>query len=174
MSFGNGYQQQEYGQIVPEGDYFVRLGMPQDIERNGYRIRSIPVEYRGHPGFGPKTWEIFDAPEGDADRMQKWNEQRTRDADAFGVQRGDFRPEAWRGKTGWVHVGKNKKGYMNILWSVIKKDASSNPASSSRPMQEGKDYPPLKGSTPPASAAPAFSGGVSKQDEFEDDVPSDW
>lgn len=138
MSYGEGYQPQEYNQFVAEGDYFVRLGMPQDIERNGYKIRTIPVQYRDAPGYGPKVWDIFDAPVGDAEKMQSWNEQRTRDADAFGVQRGDFRPESWNGKTGWVHVGPDKAGYLKVKWSVLKpKGGTPAPAT----MQPGKDYP---------------------------------
>jgi hypothetical protein len=157
MSFGNGYQPQEYNQFVAEGDYFVRLGMPQDIERGGYKIRSIPVEYKGMPGYGPKTWDIFDAPVGDKEKMQSWNEQRTRDADAFGVERGDFRPEAWRGKTGWIHVGPDKAGYIKVKWSLLKPKTGAT-------LQEGKDYPR-------AGQKPAQPAGAPPRDDFTDDIP---
>ena len=154
MSFGDHYEEKEYNQFVPEGDYFVRLGLPQDIERGGYPIRSIPIAYKGMPGYGPKTWDIFDAPTNDDEKLQKWNEQRTRDADAFGVRRGDFRPASWAGKTGWVHVGPDKNGYLRVKWSILK--------------PKGDIPAPQPAATKPA---PKPQAEDRFDDTFDDDIP---
>lgn len=132
--FGSGYEPREYDNAVPEGDYEVKLGMPIDTVRGGYNMRDIPIQIRGKPGKQPSKWTIFDRPTDDLEKMEKWNKQRTRDADAFGVQRGDFRPTSWAGKVGYVHIGKNEKnGYMEVKWSVIKNtDAMPLP---SKPVQ---------------------------------------
>lgn len=156
MGFGDNYQPREYDQFVPEGDYKVRLGLAQDVERSGYRIREIPIAISGFPGYGPEKWSWFDAPVNDPDKLDIWNKARTRDADAFGVQRGNFDPRAWNGKIGYVHIAKDKNGYMKVVWSIVKADASQSPAPTPAPA-------PRQG---PAARPP-----VTPQDDFSDDIP---
>jgi hypothetical protein len=116
----------EYNVSVPEGDYEVRLGMPEDVQRKGFDIREIPFEIRGKPGAMPNKWSWFDKPTDDIEQIAKWNKRMTRNADAFGVQRGDFRKESWRGKVGILHIGKNgKTGYMEVQWAVLKAEAGT-------------------------------------------------
>ena len=161
MSFGSRYQPTEYNMYVPEGDYKVRLGIPKDMERSGYRIREIPIEISGHRGYGPTHWSIFDAPN-DPEKLDAWNKARTRDCDAFGVDRGDFRPESWRGKVGWVHIGKDTKGYTQVKWSILPPNGpmTAKPAQS---MQQGRDYPP------PEAVQTGFAPVPG--DGFKDDIP---
>lgn len=117
--YGNGYEEREYTRIVPEGDYEVVLGTPQDTTtKNGYPIRRIPVKIVGYDGYYPNEWTWFDRPTDDVEKMARWNSDRTRDADVFGVARGDFRPEAWQGKRGWVRIAKDREGFTKVLWSV--------------------------------------------------------
>lgn len=131
MAYGNGYEQVEFNSAVTDGDYEVRLGMPVDKEVSGYRLREIPIQIRGQPNAKPDRWTWFDMPtSGDnlTERQMKWNQQRTKDADCFGVARGDFRPQSWAGKVGWVHIAKNTKtGYMEVRWSVMKDEAAPKP-----------------------------------------------
>jgi len=156
--FGQGYQPQEYNLFVPEGDYKVRLGMPKDVEKGGYRIREIPIEISGYPGHGPDHWSIFDAPGDDLEKLALWNKSRTRDCDAFGVTRGDFRPEAWRGKVGMVHIGKDSKGYMQVKWSIVPESKPVGPAPAPAPRKDDDTFSePTRGS--------------STQPAFEDDIP---
>ena len=147
--FGADYQEREYNQFVGEGDYIVRLGMPQDIERAGYHIREIPIEIKGHRGYGPDKWSIFDADTSDEEKYDNWNKAMTRNADAFGIQRGDFALSSWRGKTGVVHIGKDSKGYMKVLWAIVQETPTT-----SQPAQVQKQAAPAK-----------------KIDEFPDDIP---
>jgi hypothetical protein len=108
--YGIGYEEREYTRIVPEGDYEVVLGYPQDTTtKNGYPIRKIPVKIVGYEGYYPNEWTWFDRPTDDVEKMARWNSDRTRDADVFGVARGDFRPEAWQGKRGWVRIAKDRE-----------------------------------------------------------------
>jgi hypothetical protein len=116
--FGGGYEPREYNRVVPEGDYMITLGMPEDKQVSGYSIREIPIKIEGFSGYAPSKWSVFDCPADDMTKAEKWKEQRTRDFDAFGVARGDFRPEAWQGKRGRVHIAKDNKGYMKVLWSL--------------------------------------------------------
>lgn len=161
MAYGSGYQPREYNQVVPEGDYRVCLGMPQDVVRGGYNIREIPIEISGYKGYSPTHWSWFDAPE-DMEKLEKWRKARTRDADAFGVNRGDFNPASWCGKVGVVHIGKDKNGYMQVQWSVPPN--ASAPAQSAVPMQQGRDYPPPNA----PHAGPALAPGGNN---FTDDIP---
>ena len=125
MGFGQGYEQREPDVSVPEGNYQVKLGMPRDITEKGYNIRKIPIQIRNIPNVLPKTWDIFDIPRDDVEKIDKWNRQRTKDCDAFKVQRGDFRPQSWAGKVGWLHIGKNtKSGYMEVKWSMLESELS--------------------------------------------------
>jgi hypothetical protein len=161
MSFGNGYEPKEYDEIVPEGDYTVRLGMPEDIQRGQYSIRDIPIAIKGYPGFSPAKWSIFDAPN-EPDRMDKWNKAMTRNADAFGVQRGDFRPASWAGKVGRVHIGKDARGYMQVKWSIPPDAVPETPKPApAAPKQFGAPPPQPANAVPPAD------------DGFEDEIPFD-
>lgn len=157
--FGQGYQPKEYNMFVPEGDYLIQLGLPQDVEKAGYRIREIPIRIKGYTDHGPDHWSIFDAPQGDAEKLEKWNKARTRDCDAFGVQRGDFRPESWRGKTGMVHIGKDTNGYMQVKWSIVQE---SKPVGAAPPAAPSKAEDPF--GEPSRSSVPV-------QTAFEDDIP---
>ena len=153
--FGGGYQQREYNRIVPEGDYTVTLGMPVDKQVSGYSIREIPIKIDGYPDHAPGKWSIFDCPTDDEEKIAKWNEQRTRDFDAFGVARGDFRPQSWVGKRGRVHIAKDGKGYMKVLWSLT----------DSAPEQEAPSQSFGSGQKPAQQTRPASSG------DFPDDIP---
>jgi len=151
MGFGEKFEPTNYNSSVPEGDYEVTLGMPQDVSRNGWDMRDIPISIKGHAGAQPKVWTWFDCPTGDVEKIAKWNSQRTRDCDAFGVSRGDFRPESWFGKIGTVHIGKDNAGYMKVLWSVAD--------------------PTVPKKTPFRDSEPPIDGYEKQADEPTDDIP---
>ena len=127
--FGSGYEAREYNRVVPAGDYMVTLGMPQDKNLGGYSVRVFPIKIDGFPDHKPEDWTVFDADRNDPEKLAKWQEQRTRDFDAFGVQRGDFRPQSWQGKRGLLHFEKDAKGYMKAKWSLTEKPEQQQPAS---------------------------------------------
>jgi hypothetical protein len=159
--FGDNYKEREYNQFVAEGDYMVRLGLPQDVERGNYRIREIPIEIKDHHGYGPDKWSIFDADASDQEKLENWQKSRTRDADAFGVQRGDFNPNSWRGKTGMVHIGKDAKGYMKVLYSLIPDTAAPAAAPAA----------PTSVSEPAKKQGDDWGQPAKKVDDFTDEIP---
>ena len=160
MAFGKGYTPLDYGhQYVPEGDYVVKLGTPVDVQRGGWNIREIPIQIKGFQDYGPDKWSIFDAPS-EPENLEKWNKARTRDADAFGVRRGDFNPASWTGKVGKVHIGKDKKGYMQVSYS-LSPDSPHEEVRAPKPAPKPVDDP---FDTAPSKAAQADDG-------FEDDIP---
>lgn len=124
--FGAGYEPMERPapKLVPEGNYMVTLGMPQDKVLGGYDVRVFPIKIDGFPDYKPDEWVIFAAPRDDLEKLAKWNQSRTSDFDAFKVPRGDFRPQSWVGKRGMLHFGKDKGGYMKALWSVTEDSQS--------------------------------------------------
>jgi hypothetical protein len=160
--FGDSYKEREYNQFVAEGDYMVRLGLPQDVQKGNYHIREIPIEIKGHSGYGPDKWSIFDADTSDQEKLENWQKARTRDADAFGVKRGDFNPNSWRGKTGMVHIGKDAKGYMKVMYSLT-------------PDAIGPEHSAPTPSAPAAAPAkqPQNDWGqpAKKVDDFTDEIP---
>jgi hypothetical protein len=119
MGFGEGYKERDYNQGIDEGDYEVILGTPVDTNKGGYDMRIIPITIVGHENCYPKEWTWFDRPT-DADNLAKWEKAMTKNADAFGVERGNFFASSWAGKRGFVHIGKDKEGkFMKVLWSVV-------------------------------------------------------
>ena len=117
--------------------------MPVD-RGSGYSSVRFPIKIDGI-GSAPGKWSIFDCPTDDEEKIAKWNEQRTRDFDAFGVARGDFRPQSWVGKRGRVHIAKDGKGYMKVLWSLT----------DSAPDQEAPSQSFGSGQKPAQQTAPA-------------------
>jgi len=119
MGFGDGYKERDYNQGIDEGDYEVILGTPVDTNKGGYDMRIIPITIVGHENCYPKEWTWFDRPS-DPDQLIKWEKAMTKNADAFGVERGNFFPSSWAGRRGFVHIGKDKDGkFMKVLWSVV-------------------------------------------------------
>jgi hypothetical protein len=79
--------------------------------------------------------------------------------DAFGIQRGDYRPQSWMGKKGMVHIAPNAKGFAQVKWAIPKPAAPLPP-------------PPAP---PKAQAFGAVQGApkaeASQSDIFTDDIP---
>lgn len=160
-TFGKGAEVVEPAFMLPEGDYQVKLGMPVDIEKGGYNIRKIPFAVRGHADCLPNSWDWFDIPTDDVEKIQKWNRQMTKNADAFGVRRLDFNPKSWVNKTGWLHIGKNTKtGYMEVKWAVLK-DEVGKPAP-----KEMKPEPKKEVKKPEVD--PEYDNGYQTQEDSSD------
>jgi hypothetical protein len=123
-NFGQGAEVVEPPVTMPEGDYQIKIGMPEDVVKNGYNIRKNPIFFRGQKGeCNPSSWDWFDIPTDDPEKLIKWNRAMTKNCDAFGVKRLDFRAASWANKTGWVHIGKNTKtGYMEVKWALLKEE----------------------------------------------------
>lgn len=142
MPFGTGYESREYNRVVPEGDYMVTLGLPQDKVLAGYDVRVFPIKIDGFPDHKPDEWVVFDCPRDDIEKIAKWNEQRTREFDVFGVQRGDFRPSSWAGRRGMLHFEKDKKGYMKALWAVSEGQQKPSGAKTENVQDQTEAVPP--------------------------------
>lgn len=139
-NFGRGAEVVESDKVLPEGDYEIKLGMPNDVQAGGFNIRKIPFKVRGMTNVMPNSWDWFDIPTGDIEKMHKWNKAMTKNCDAFGVKRLDFEPSHWAGKTGFVHIGKNTKtGYMEVKWAVLKEEMEKKVAEP-EPVKKEDDY----------------------------------
>jgi hypothetical protein len=120
LAYGEGYQERESAFITSEGDYEITLGQPQDkyVEQLYANVREVPVTIKGYPESNPKSWTFFERPDSDPDRIAQWDRNMTTFFDSFGIQRGDFDASHWVGKSGMVHIGKDKAGYFKVKWAV--------------------------------------------------------
>jgi len=99
------------------------------------------------------------------ENIDKWNRNMTKNCDAFKVRRGDFNPASWQGKVGKVHIGKDKAGYMKVMYSIL--DSAPGvppiqqqaPATASAPHTVKNQYPQPEPSsyTPPVAPADGFA-----------------
>lgn len=151
MSFGSGYTVTEYNKFVPEGDYVIRLGNSKEEMKSGYLMLKIAVQIQGHQGYGPGDWTFFDRPTEDKEKIENWDKYMTRFFDAFKIPRGNLNPQTWAGKVGKVHIAKDAKGYMKIMYAVVEQA----PAPAAVPVKPA-----------PTKPAPQPSN-----DGFPDDVP---
>ncbi len=138
MSFGQGYVPQESAFQLPEGEYKAQIrgaqfGRLQDTGRSYFDVYLNIKDTNGNSfeGFKPDSKRYFDRPQYPQDvplsvqqagktlqDMQlSWDRQMTAFFDAFGIQRGDWNVENWRGKIGYINVRKDKTNpsYMVIL-----------------------------------------------------------
>jgi hypothetical protein len=156
MAFGDNYRPEEraHPEQVPEGDYMIALGMPVDGDWNGQPVRDIEIRIKDYPGYKPDKWRIFD----DTSDMEKRNARMTEIFDAFGIQRGDYRPQSWMGKKGMVHIAPNAKGFAQVKWAIPKPAAPTAPPAPPKAQAFGA----VQG-TPKAEAP--------QSDIFTDDIP---
>jgi hypothetical protein len=131
MAYGDGYGPKEYDQVVPEGDYKIKLGIPQDVNKNGWDIREIPIQISGYLDYQPAKWSIFARSRDDDAKAAEWDKHMTKFFDAFGIARGDFNPRSWANKVGMVHIAKDKNGYMQVKWPIVPESGQAPQAAAS-------------------------------------------
>lgn len=163
MSFGQGYVPQESAFQLPEGEYKAQIrgaqfGQLQDTGRGYFDVYLNIKDTNGNSfeGFKPDSKRYFDRPQYPQDvplsaqqagkTLQdiqlSWDRQMTVFFDAFGIQRGDWNVENWRGKIGYINVRKDKTNpsYMVILPDAQKRQQMNGQQSSSytgQPVQQG-------------------------------------
>ncbi len=107
------------GSVIPSGRYPARIGEVMETVAGGYSCVKVQIICKNHEGESPDTYTIFDRPS-DLKKANYWDYDMTKFFDAFGIPRGDFNIDHWRGRTGYVDVFKkwnaNKgKAYAQIV-----------------------------------------------------------
>ncbi|MCR5725417.1 MAG: hypothetical protein K6G80_10065 [Treponema sp.] len=137
MGFGQGYTPQESAPQLPEGEYKAQIRGAQFGQLTDGKsyfdvfLNIKDMNGNSYEGFKPDTKRYFDRPlypqdvpasaqmagKTLQDMQVSWDRQITSFFDAFGIQRGDWNTENWRGKVGCINVKKDKSNpsYMVIL-----------------------------------------------------------
>lgn len=104
--FGQGYTPKENLQLA-EGKYSARIIKTEYFTRNGYSGLDVFIEIDGKRGYKPDKITFFDRPV-EQQKAEGWDFQMTKFFDAFGIQRGNFNVDTWRGRTGTVEIAPQK------------------------------------------------------------------
>lgn len=126
FNFGAGYTPAE-SQQLEAGKYRARITGVEFVNRGGYDVMDIHFQVSGKPNCKPDRMSYFDRPM-DPEKAIGWDLQLTRFFDAFGIQRGNFNCNEWRGKIGQIIVSVNKKNpqYMDVYPYVEKAPSQQN------------------------------------------------
>ncbi len=189
MGFGQGYTPQESAPQLPEGEYKAQIRGAQFGQLTDGKsyfdvfLNIKDMNGNSYEGFKPDTKRYFDRPQYPQDvpasaqmagktlqDMQvSWDRQITSFFDAFGIQRGDWNTENWRGKVGCINVKRDKA---NPSYMVILPDAQKRQAAGAQNVRQGYPQsaqpavpPQPQGYANPQQYAPPANPG------FDDTIP---
>jgi hypothetical protein len=158
---GQNYKPEERTGFLAEGDYLATIIKVEDSRsRAGNEMRIVEMSIKEEAKFTFKAYLVDD---------QYFNSKVTELFDAFKIQRGNFDSSAWINHQGYIHIRKSNpkddgKQYWEFAWFVR---TPAPRGAAPRPMQEGKDSPPVGKPAQGKAPAPAGAGG----DDFTDDIP---
>ena len=159
MIFGEGYTPMESSTLEAGNTYIARIDKVEPKVKNTYEWVEVSVSILGHPGCYPNSIKLNYQPiqvpswGGTLEQARaSWNKHMTVFFDAFGIQRGDFDFNHWRGKIGTVKCTKQKDSeYLQL--NAFKKEGSE-----------------IKAEQPKANKVEQLKQAVGGE-EFPEDIP---
>lgn len=119
MSFGSSYHYEKELPKAVEGEHFVKIGRAFEEVRGGYNILVVPISFIGSEDkkIIPDRITFVEPSVTQSDFTDSFNRKLSKFQACFNL-RGSFCPEnyvLWEGKQGVVKIGKNKKGFLEVL-----------------------------------------------------------
>jgi hypothetical protein len=126
MGIGDDYRPDDnYGS--PRGEQrVIVIGAFEKQSRSGKDMVEIEFQLTGRK-MAVKTYLV---------QGEYFNARATEFFDAFGIQRGNFNYREWIGKTGYVFLGENERGFAEVKRLIVKRTeitASDGPAPNDQP-----------------------------------------
>lgn len=118
MAFGDGYRRVETKPQATEGEHLVTLGVPAYKVKDNITRLVFPITYENGEEMQPDSFALFEVQNyADQKETDNFNRRATKIFDCFNLP-ASFDSKlypSWKGKQGRVIIGRDKKGFLNVV-----------------------------------------------------------